>query len=180
MSAAALIRSSKAHKELSTEDVKIEQASSVKMPLHDAFQRPVAEALPSPEVLQKEYLDALAFAEEPVEIMVQPSSEKFGAKTVECWVQGVGIEVFDQHTGQWYAAGSIPRGTPVITKRKYVEILLRSKTTDIRTTVTEHPGEDPENRVVPTTHSNYPISILRDDNKKYGAEWFYRMAGLRR
>lgn len=180
MSVATPVRPAKAKSEgVSTNDVKIEQASDVQFPLHDAFQRPGAEIIVAPEALAKEYADALAFAEEPVEIMVQPSSEKFGAKTAECWVNGKGIEMYDRMTGKWYPDGSIPRGVPIITKRKYVEILLRSKTTDIRTSVVEHPGDDPENKMIPSTHANYPIQIIRDDNKKLGGEWFRRMAGLR-
>lgn len=180
MSVATPVRPGKATKEgPSTDDVKIEQASAVNFPLHDAFRRPESEILIAPEVLAKDYADALAFAEEPVEIMVQPSSEKFGAKTAECWVNGKGIEIYDRMTGQWYPAGSIQRGEAVITKRKYVEILLRSKTTDIRTSVIEHPGDDPENKMIPSSHANYPIQIIRDDNKKLGGEWFRRMAGLR-
>lgn len=179
MSVATPVRPGKAKKEgLSTEDVKPEQLSDVEFPLNSPFERPAADVVIAPEVLLKEYADALAFAEEPVEIMVQPSTEKFGARFVECWVNGKGIEMYDKRTGQWYPNGSIPRGEPVITKRKYVEILLRSKTTDIRTNVIEHPGEDPTNNMLRTTHANYPIQIIRDDNPK-GREWFYRMAGLR-
>jgi hypothetical protein len=179
MSVATPVRPGKAKKEgLSNEDVTPEQPSDVKFPLHSAFVRPAAEEIVAPETLQKEYAEALAFADEPVEILIQPSSEKFGAKTVECWVNGKGIEVFDTRTGKWFPVGSVPRGVPVITKRKYVEVLLRSKTTDVRTNVVEHPGEDPDNHMVRSSHSNYPVQIIRDDNKKFGREWFYRMAGL--
>lgn len=178
MSVAAPVKPGRAKREgLSTDDVKPESLSGVEFPLNSPFERPEADIVIAPEVLQKEYADALAFAEEPVEIMVQPSSEKFGAKFVECWVQGKGIEIYDTRTGQWYPNGSIPRGVPVITKRKYVEILLRSKTTDIRTNVVENPGEDPTNNMFRSTHANFPVQIIRDDNPK-GREWFYRMAGL--
>lgn len=162
---------------ITTDDVKVEQKSDYTFPMHDPFVRPNGGIqVADPEVLKKDYADSLAFNEEPVEVMVLPSTEKFGAKTVECWVNGVGIEIWDRQFG-WYPSGSIRRGEPVITKRKYIEVLLRSKTDDYKTNVIERRGEEPENKLVTATSYNYPLQIIRDDNPK-GREWFRRLAGM--
>lgn len=169
----------KAKKEgISTDDVKIQQKDDFAFALDDPFVHPGGEIILTPEELIKDHADKLAFADEPIEIYVLPSSEKFGAKSVDCWVNGKGIEYFDRKERRWVEASSIPRGMNVVTRRKYVENLLRSKTDDYKTLVIEHPSADPENYLHPATSQNFPLQIVRDDNPK-GQEWFRQMCAFR-
>lgn len=163
---------------ITTDDVPVQQKDDFSFPLHDPFQHPGHEIIKSPEQLQKEYADALAFADEPIGIYILPSNEKYGSKTVPCWVRGKGIELWDQRVGRWYEVGEAPRGQEFITKRKYVEVLLRSKTDAKTTQVIEHPGQEPENKLITDTACNYPIQVWKDPNPK-GREWFNRMVSFR-
>lgn len=165
---------------LSTDEVPIEQKDDYYFALNDPFVHPGHEILKSPEQTAKEYEEDLAFANDVIEIYIAPSTEKFGAKTAPCWVNGKGIEIYDRQVGRWFEVGEIPRGMNVITRRKYVEVLLGSKTDAKDTQVIEHPGADPENVLRTHTYMNYPIQIIRDDNKKRGPQWFMDKAGFRR
>lgn len=123
--------------------------------------------LASPEVLQKDYADALAFAEEPVHIRIERSSEKFAQQSVDVWVNGKGAEVL--MNGRWIETKVLPVGVPVTTKRKYVEVLARSKEDSVSTRVVK--AEDSERNLVERyTRSKVPFSVLRDNNPK-GVEW---------
>src|SRR5574343_968834 len=54
---------------------------------------PAIEAIHA-ETLVDGRVEALAFNEEPVEVMVYPSSEENAPLTVPCWVNGRGAEIF--------------------------------------------------------------------------------------
>ena len=161
-----------------TDYVDVQQKDDFSFPLNSPFEHPGHEIIKSPEQLQKEYTEALAFADEAIGIYILPSTEKYGAKTVPCWVGGKGIELWDQKVGRWYEAGEAPRGMQIITKRKYVEVLLKSKTDAKTTQVIEHPGADPENILRTDTACNYPIQVWKDPNPK-GREWFNQMVSFR-
>lgn len=115
-----------------------------------------------------DYLAALKFGEEPVTIRIERSSEKFAPHSVDCWVNGVGAEVLIR--GKWLQLGYLPIGHMVTTKRKYVEILARSKTDSVRTEVRNEESESPDNVIDRHTSQKTPFSVIRDENPK-GAEW---------
>ncbi len=163
---------------ISTDDVDVEQKSAFEFSLEDAFEHPGGEIIIPPEVLKADYEEAIKFSREPVEIYIQPSPEKFGAKTVPCWVNGKGIELFDKVSRRWYETGEIPRGMDIITRRMYVEVLLRSKTDAYVTEIIRQPGEEPVNKLVPGTAVNYPIQIVQDVSP-HARQWFTRMVGFR-
>ena len=115
--------------------------------------------------------EALAFNEEPVEVMIYPSSEENAPLTVPCWVNGRGAEVF--LNGKWTVMGHLPVGVKLITRRKYAEVLLRAKRDKIST---EHQGtevERPTNRVSRISSAVANIQIVNDRNPK-GIEWVRR------
>jgi hypothetical protein len=56
--------------------------------------------------------------------------------TVDCWVNGKGAEVWDERTRKWMEFNFLPVGLPIITKRKYVEVLARSKSMKVNTPTT--------------------------------------------
>ena len=119
------------------------------------------------------YLAALAFMEEPVTIRVEENSRSdFPETHVPVSVNGRGAEVF--MNGQWVAMTWIPIGQPLVTKRKYVELLARAKSDNVRTKHEDANVEKPQNRVERRSSSNYPLSVLEDRNPR-GAEWLSRI-----
>lgn len=118
-------------------------------------------------------IEALAFAEEPVTILIAENSRSdFPESHVSVAVQGKGAEIFQN--GRWLEIGWLPIGQQIITKRKYVELLGRSKSDSISTKHEDANVERPRNTLSRRTSANYPISILEDRNPK-GAEWFSRV-----
>lgn len=111
--------------------------------------------------LENDYLTALKFAEEIIVIRIEPSREKNAAKTIDLHVNGV---------VKW-----VPVGVPWMLPRKYVEVLARAKPINCETTH-EAPYEaaNPENKVIRSTSSLYPFTVIRDDNPK-GYEWLTRI-----
>ena len=101
------------------------------------------------------YAAQLAFNEEKVEIMVHESTDQNAEPIVHVAVNGV---------NQFF-----PRGTPVVCKRKFVEVLARAKETSM-TTQTINTDRDVINRINKHTALRYPFSVIRDENPK-GAAW---------
>jgi hypothetical protein len=119
-------------RETHTDDVREPALSDIKMPalgegLPERGDEQVAIA-DARVVANNEYLAELAFMEEPVMIRIEPSQEDNAAMTVDCACNGKGAEVLDARTGKWLELNVLPVGLVVTTKRKYVEILARSKT----------------------------------------------------
>lgn len=119
-----------------------------------------------------DYHAQLAFAEEAMTIRLEKSSDKFAPKTVDCWVNGKGVEAF--MNGKWVPLGWLPVGIPVTTRRKYVEVLARAKPDSIQTEVEDATVERPRNEIVRSTSTKYPFSVIEDRNPK-GAAWLTRV-----
>lgn len=150
--------------ETHTSDYKLEQRPDILLPESGAIDR--VDVI-SAEATDREQLANLAFAEEPVEIMIDPPNEQFQPVAVDCWVNGRTPEVLVN--GKWYSKPALPIGVPVTTKRKYVEVLIRARPDNVRTLHESTDVERPENRVSRTTRSSYALSILRDDSPRSAA-----------
>lgn len=151
-----------APRELHTDDIEIQQH-----PVIETRQDLAEEIVIAPAVLQKEYAEALKFAEEPVTIRIERSSEKFAPNVIDLWCNGHGPEILQN--GRWVTYQALPVGVVVTTKRKYVEILARSKVDSVQTEVTkEEHGE--KNEIARSTSSRAPFSVIRDDSPK-GVAW---------
>lgn len=121
----------------------------------------------------KAYQAALAFMEEPVTIVIEENSRSdFPETHVAVQVNGKGAEVWQN--GQWLPIGWLPIGVELTTKRKYVEVLVRSKSDSIKTLHDDATVEKPRNTVRRSTSANYPMSILEDKNP-LGREWLSRL-----
>ena len=161
-------------KELNTGDMPINQRAPIDMDESPLLR--TGESLIAVDIdLGQAYLEALAFAEEPVCIRLERSSAKNPPKTVPCWVQGKGAEVFSD--GKWWALGFLPIGQPIITRRKYIEAISRAKIDSIDT---QHVSADKadteyiENEVRVNTSALYSFSVIRDNNPK-GADWLTKI-----
>lgn len=150
-------------RELHMGDINIEQKASIGS--IDDHKPDIILAEPDTSL---DYLDLLAFNEEPVTIRLEPTPEKFASRWVPCWVNGKGAEVLVN--GKWIEFGYLPVSQPLTIKRKYVEVLIRSKRDTIQTTVIERDNEDPQNMIERSTSSTAMFSVLEDRNPK-GADW---------
>lgn len=121
----------------------------------------------------KAFIEAMAFNEEPMTIRIEENSRSdFPETHVAVAVQGKGAEIFTN--GQWLEVGWLPIGVPLVTKRKYVEVLARSKSDSIKTRHDDANVERPRNSIERRSSSNYPLSIIEDRNPK-GHEWLSRI-----
>lgn len=161
-------------REKHTADMPIEQKSDIDLGLeqtlvHGEGLANVAGSLSDPHGLAAE----LAFNEEPVTIRLEENSRSdFPETHVPAGVNGRGAEIWLD--GKWVAAQWLPVNMPITVKRKYVEVLLRSKSDNIRTKHEDANVEKPQNRVERRTTSNYPMSIIEDKNPR-GANWASRI-----
>jgi len=109
-----------------------------------------------------DYHAQLAYNEQPVTIRIERSSEKNAPKHADCYVNGRGAEIL--HDGKWHSIGYLPCGIAITTKRKYVEVLMRSRPDDCETEVIMLDGADPINKLNFTTRQKFPVSIIEDRN----------------
>lgn len=158
-------------REISTQDMEVGQRPDIDLNAaelqHDNVIEPV-----SAEVLNKEYMEALAFDREPIEILIARSPEKHAALTIPCWVNGKGAEVLTN--GKWVEFGWLPTGIPVVTRRMYAEVVARSKVTTIRTADPDADiREREQNLIQRDTNARNGMTLIQDSNPK-GHEWLRR------
>ena len=118
--------------------------------------------------VDQDYLDELAFYEEPLMVMINQSSHKNAASIFENWSDGRGAEM--QINGKWVIIKDLPVGEPITIKRKIVEQIIRARVMNVQTIHEEPPISSPRNQIVRNSSHVHSISILRDDNPK-GREW---------
>lgn len=170
-----IIRRSKLKRksELDTRETRIPQKPVLQMPgIDQAIEResPIVQ-VETP--LLRDDLDKLAFAEEPVTILIHRSGEKFAPRSTDyIGVNGKGAEMLFKNG--WVPIGYLPRGQSITTKRKYVEVLAKSKMDHVTTTVIERDNEDPQNLVERATVQLTTFSVIHDANPK-GAEWLAQL-----
>lgn len=111
---------------------------------------------PVENAVTKEFLDELAFMEEKVTVLVHDTTNPADVPVPEVWNDG--------------RVQRFIRGKEQVVKRKFVELLARSK----RTTYTQEKVRDDQDiesyRNVPHTVLQFPFSIVHDSNPK-GAAW---------
>lgn len=125
----------------------------------------------------KDYLDRLAFMEEPVTIRLEPAAEKNAPAWFPASVNGEGAEVL-QPDGTWMhmREGYLPVGRRITTKRKYVEVLLRAKidTINIEGTSGYDVDRGTANAIRRMTTPVHGISIIEDKNPR-SQGWYEEM-----
>lgn len=139
----------------------------------------------TPELVQSlaltpEYLSDLAFMEEPIQILIEPSDEENAPLVVDCWVNGKGAEVLDTLTGKFMEINCLPIGSPITTKRKYVEVLARSREERVSTQETNpRPGSGEDGwKLRRNMRRKAVFSVLSDPNPA-GRAWLTRLMAER-
>jgi hypothetical protein len=115
-----------------------------------------------------DYLDELAFMEEPVTIRLEPSSDKNAAMAFPIWVNGKPAEVFQNN--RWDEIGYLPVSRVLVIKRKVLEVIIRAKTDTVHTQIQEMDSERPNNVVQRFTSPVHSFSIIEDRNPR-GSAW---------
>lgn len=116
----------------------------------------------------QDYLDELAFMEEPVTVRLEPSSDKNAAGAFPIWVNGKPAEVYQN--GRWDEIGYLPVGRTLTVKRKVLEVIIRAKVDTVHTQIQEMDSERPNNVVQRFTSPVHSFSILEDRNPR-GPAW---------
>lgn len=116
-----------------------------------------------------DYAAELAFMEEPIEIRLEPSAERNAATWLSVWCNGRGAEVLIN--GTWHEFKHLPVAQVLTTKRKYVEIIVRAKTTAVTTPDMDQAADlAAGNRLDRRTTPVHSFSILSDPSPR-GAAW---------
>jgi len=170
-------RGFKTKSELSNMNFPINQKPTMKMPpIHEPVTRE-PDIIVAEHSIEKLNLDALAMAEEAVEILIHRSVEKFSPPVTDyIAINGVPAEMLFKNG--WVRMGYLPRGRSIVTKRKYVEVLARAKHDAINTTVIERDNEDPQNFVERVTTSTMSFTVLQDKNPK-AHDWLEQLVRTR-
>lgn len=155
------------NKELYSANTKIEQKPNINL---DTMDRGDGDVVLVDKLPSDDYADALAFMEEPVKIRLTPSTDKNAATAFPAWCNGKKAEVF--LNGRWVETpdGYLPVGIELITKRKYLEIILRAKIDKVETIVGDATVEKPINEARRFTYPVNSVSIIEDKNPR-GAAW---------
>ena len=116
-----------------------------------------------------EYLAELAFNEEWLEILINPSTHKNAANIFENWSNGVGAEMLIN--GKVVVIRDLPVGEPITVKRKIVEQIIRARVTEVRTIYESTNVENPRNAIGRTDSRVHSFSVLHDPSGVKGQEW---------
>lgn len=127
--------------------------------------------------LAKDYAAALAFNEDPLTIRIERGPEEHAPLVVDCWVNGEGAEVFNPSTGKWVKMSCLPIGGVITTKRKYVEVLARSRVDRYHGKQTnQNPAENEDGwKIRPSTSQSHSFSVIHDPAGAKGVEWLTRL-----
>lgn len=110
------------------------------------------------------YLKELAFYEEAVTIIINPSTHKNAASIFENWSNGRGAEMLIG--GKWLIIKDLPVGKPITIKRKIVEQIIRARVMGVQTIHEEPPTPSPRNEIIRTASHVHSFSILKDENPR--------------
>lgn len=161
-------------KEVHSADMPIEQKRDIAADASPAKEREIGDiSIADPSVMHKDYLDELAFMEEPVTIRIERGSEEHAPQHVPLWCNGRGCELMIN--GKWVStSGWIPVDQELTVKRKYLEVLARAKIDKIETIVPEIGDGDAElksgAKIRRATRQANSFSVIEDKNPR-GHAW---------
>ncbi len=146
--------------ETSTEDAKIEQHAPLTEDQLSFADRP--KEIVQADSFDKEQTENLAFFNEPVTIVIQPSGQE-RADIPQAWNNGKCAEI-QSPDGNWVEClnGYLPVGQQITVKRKILETLLRARVTKVSTA---------HNRV------DYEGSPINDTNRNTTLAWNINIMG---
>lgn len=145
-----------------TEDMPLAQQSDISIPDAGPLSRESEVIVPADATaLDKNYADALKFNEDVLDILLEPSSEENAPTVIDVTVNG---------ETKWIMVGQ-----QIGLKRKFVEVLMRSKPVAVSTSHEDIGAKVINNRIIRSTRAKYPLSILHDPAQGKGIEWMRRI-----
>lgn len=118
----------------------------------------------------------LAFMEEPVTIIINPSSDPTNPNTFfEAWCNGEGAQIWMEDQREWLKVTYLPIDQPITIKRKILEIIVRAKVNKIKTEHEDSTVEKPRNTERRTTTAVHSYSVIEDRNPR-GRSWLSAIA----
>jgi hypothetical protein len=155
MARTAPVTSSSAH-EIHSPELPITQPR----PILDGEDRRPEVIVTTDAVITDDYAAALAFMEEPVDILLHRGREKHAPTMYDFSIDGRAI---------W-----IRVDTPTTIKRKYLEIIARAQPFDVETEVDKNEGKGDNapvlNNIRRHQSSRYPFTVVKDSNPR-GPAW---------
>ena len=124
-----------------------------------------------------EYAELLKFAEDQVTAIINQSTDPKAAKYVYCAIGGKGAEVWDEKSKRWLEFKYVPVNRRLTMKRKYLEVLARSRvdnfsTREVTTSpLANHDGYELE----ATTVQSSPFTVIHDPAGERGHQWLSRV-----
>ena len=112
--------------------------------------------------------EELAFNNEPIDIIIQPSQQKNAASIFECWTNGKKAEMFID--GRWVEIGALPVGDAITVRRFTVEQIVRARVTQLHTVHEDANVAQPRNTENRQTTPVHSFSVLHDPNPR-GRDW---------
>lgn len=142
-----------------TRDIPLRQAPPIDLSVgakldHDEFTLETVNGAVNTNVF-----DELKFMEDLLELMIHPSATENPAQSVFISVNGEKVDA--------------PVGVSIILKRKFVEVLARSRTERLRTVV-EELGLERSNKLASNITNRHAFQILKDPAGVKGREWIQR------
>lgn len=142
-----------------------------------ALENPADDIVLVEKLPDTEYAEQLKFAEDPVTAIINSSSDPKAPKYVYCAIQGKGAEVWDEKSKRWLEFKYIPVNRRLTIKRKYLEVLARSRidnfnTREVTTTpLANHDGYQLE----AVTVQSSPFTVTHDPAGERGHAWLQRV-----
>lgn len=146
-----------------TEDTPLAQPAAIEIPsLGSPLNRESEVLVPADATaLNRDYVEALKFNEDVLDIILEPSSEENAPTVIDVTVNG--------------ETKYIPVGQQVSLKRKFVEVLMRSKPIAVSTQHEDIGAKVVNNRIIRNARAKYPMSIINDPAQGKGVEWMRRI-----
>lgn len=157
-----MARVARKQKPMEATDHKIGQDQTFTIPTtgpinHEDFRNDF-EVVDGPKAMDK--ANELAFMEEPVEVVVSPTTDKNAERFPQVAVNGV---------NQYFV-----RGQKMVVKRKFIEALARAKKTGVSTVPDKDQDGGDTMKIVQDTGLRYPFAVTRDNNPR-GSSWLEKV-----
>jgi hypothetical protein len=163
----------------------IDMADALVQPLEPIITETEGMSVMSEDEAKRQYMAQLAFNEQPVTVVIPRGNERNAPSWVPCSVNGVGPEVWNEKTKQWIrfqsapnaGSGWLPVNRVITVKRKYLEVLARSRRDEVRTReVTNTPLPNQDGFVIEMeTVQAAPFTVRFDPAGADGQEWYRRV-----
>lgn len=149
-----------ARKELNSEDLPLRELPPIGDDMQDFVRGDEVVVATETDIAEKDYLAELAFMQEVVNVIIHKGREKNAQMFIPLGVNG-NVRYF-------------PVEEEIPMKRCFLEVLARAQPMDVETRVEDEDKDNPVNRIIRSSRSLYPFTVMRDPNPK-GHAWLAKI-----